>query len=87
MAEAGKEAYAVFDSEDGSLTFFVDDEGKYTDGEIIGTKTYWTGIEERHYGENAIPWADYRLSILSVNFNNRISPISLAYWFNLCRNL
>ena len=88
MAAEGKEAYAVFDSSDGSLTFFVDDEEKYTNGEVIGTKTYWTGIEEDTYGvPNRVPWHNYLSSILSVSFNNEISPVSLLYWFSYCENL
>ena len=39
------EAYAVFDSEDGSLMFFRAPGGSYTNLQTDGTKTYYTGVE------------------------------------------
>ncbi len=36
-----EEAYAVFDSSDGSLMLFRGETGAYEDGQTMGTKTYY----------------------------------------------
>ena len=83
----GLEVYAVFDSADGSLTFFKDDMGKYTNNQVVGTKTYWMGIESLNpIGTSQIPWYSKRTSIQLVTFEDTISPISTAYWFYGCNN-
>lgn len=81
------EAYTVFDSSDGSLTFFRDDEGKYSNGYTDGTKTYYTGFETAIYDEYPFaPWYNKHNSITSVSFENQIRPLSTAYWFVECQN-
>ena len=81
MALTG-EAYAVFDSADGSFKFFRDEEGKYTQQQVIGTKTYYTGIETSTYtSASQVPWYDQRHSVQSVIFEDTIKPISNANWF------
>lgn len=77
------EAYAVYDSADGSLTFFRDNYGKYTNKQVDDTKTYYAGIETRRSGstsENA-PWYPNAANIDTVIFDGVIKPISTAYWF------
>lgn len=44
------QAYAVYDSEMKILTFFRDEENKYTDGQTDGVKTYYTGFEFQNAG-------------------------------------
>lgn len=78
------ETYAVFDSADGSLKFFRDDAGKYSNGDTDGTKTYYTGIETTNYNyadRTDIPWYSNRASVTSVTFEDEIRPISTACWF------
>lgn len=77
------EAYAIFDSSNGSLKFFRDDEGKYTNGQTDGTKTYYTDIETTNYASQpAVPWYSLSSDITSVTFEDKIKPRSTAYWFN-----
>lgn len=64
------EAYAVFDSSDGSLTIFRDEVGKYTDGQIAGTKTYYAGIEDIE-GERSPKWSG---SITKVIIEDTFRP-------------
>lgn len=76
------EAYAVFDSADGSLTFFRDDEGKYTQGQTEDTKTYYTGIETDTYTKaTEPPWSAVRGDITSVEITDVFKPISLNFLF------
>ena len=72
------QAYAVFDSSDGSLTFFRDTEGKYIDMETEGTKTYYTGFET--IGKNA-PSFSSNTGIKIVTFKDEIRPNALFKWF------
>lgn len=79
------EAYAVFDSSDGSFTFFRDTPGKYTDGQVSETKTYYTGFEDIT-GTTAPSWYDskkYRQknTIKTVVFKDKTSPKTCYYWF------
>lgn len=81
------EAYAVFDSADGSLTFFRDNEGKYTQGQTDGTKTYYTGIETTNYTNySQLPWHSNRANVQSVIFQDPIKPVSTAGWFYFMSN-
>ena len=76
------EAYAVFDSADGSLTFFRDEKNKYRNGQTSGTKTYYTGIETSTYSTTTdVPWDSKSSLIKSVNTKDKIKPISTACWF------
>lgn len=82
------EAYAVYDSSDQSLTFFRDVADKYTNKQVIGTKTYYTGIEKNIYAsDNIVPWTGNLKSIKTVNFTNTIKPKSMYRWFATCTNL
>ena len=83
-ADVTPEAYAVFDSSDGSFTFFRDTPGKYTDGQVSGTKTYYTGFED--ITEYAYPsWLDsnygQKNTIKTVAFKDEIQPKTCYYWF------
>ena len=81
------EAYAVFDSSDGSLTFFRDTPGLYTNNQVDGTKTYYTGIETTNYASASdISWYSNRTSITSIVFEDEIRPVSTALWFNRMSN-
>ena len=79
------EAYAVFDSSDGSFTFFRDDKGKYTDGQVDGTKTYYTGFEDIT-GKTTPSWYDSdnskpKNTIKTVVFKDKIKPKTCYRWF------
>ena len=79
--------YAVFDSTDGSLTF-KREAGTYTNGEEVGTKTYYTGFENTKYSsENQVPWFGKRFGIKKVDFQATVAPVSCGYWFYECENL
>ena len=88
LRAASGEAYAVFDSATGKLTFFRGTAGQYSNGQVVGTKTYYTGIETMNAQSNGqIPWADKRESITSVDFADTIAPKSTRYWFYGCTQL
>ena len=79
------EAYAVFDSSDGSFTFFRDTPGKYTDGQVSGTKRYYTGFEDIT-GVTAPSWYDsdnseQKNTIKTVVFRDKIKPKTCYRWF------
>lgn len=79
------EAYAVFDSSDGSFTFFRDIAEKYTDGQVSGTKTYYRGFEDIT-GKTAPSWYDsdrdkQKNTIKTVVFKDKISPETCYEWF------
>jgi len=80
------DAYAVFDSSDGSFTFFRDIKGKYTDGQVSGTKTYYTGFEDIT-GETDPSWynSGYHVqknTIKTVAFKDKIKPKTCYDWFS-----
>ena len=80
------EAYAVFDSSDGSFTFFQDTKGKYTDGQVVGTKTYYTGFEDIT-GETNPSWCDsssgdLKVVVKTVTFKDKIKPKTCHDWFS-----
>ena len=80
------EAYAVFDSSDGSFIFFRDDKGKYTDGQISGTKTYYRGFEDIT-GKTYPSWYDsfyyaQKNRIETVAFKDKIQPKTCYGWFS-----
>lgn len=76
-----KEAYAVFDSSNGVLSFFKDDEGKYSQGQVIDTKTYFTGVENTQ-GGTSVPWYMLEDSVSQIEFLDPIKPASTANWFS-----
>ena len=86
----GGQAFAVFDSSDGSLCFFRDDEGAYENGQVNGTKTYYTDFESVYgYSESDLKWRDVKSSVKSVAIRQGdvITPKSMAYWFKDMSNM
>ena len=82
------EAYAYYDSSDTSLNFIRLEKNKYTNGQVVGTKTYYKGIETLNAtADTDIPWDDRKSDITTVNFLSEIQPISTAYWFSLATEL
>lgn len=81
----GDEAFAVFDSADGSLKLFRDEAGTYSNGQVVGTRTYYTGIETAT-GLAEPKWKDMAGSIssFSIEDGDVIKPGTLSLWFNNC---
>ena len=76
------EVYAVFDTTDNSLVFFRDQAGEYTNGEVIGTKTYYAGIETA----TTVLWrTSVRRLVEHVEFETNVAPASTAYWFAMSK--
>ena len=80
----GFEMYASFTSRTGELKIFKDFAKKYTDGQIIDTTTYWTGIEDI-VGETSPKWYSKRTSILTVNIIDEFSPKTAYQMFEYCK--
>ena len=77
------EAYAYYDSSETSLNFVRLEKNKYTNGQVVGTKTYYKGIETLNAAAATdIPWTSRVNLITTVNFQSEIQPISTAYWFD-----
>ena len=91
VEELEGKAYAVFDSGTGTLTFFRDEAGKYTDKQVIGSKTYYTGFEEYDPPNPNTPsnpsWYNKRASVKTVVFQDVIRPLNLCSWFAGMSNL
>ena len=90
-ADVTLEAYAVFDSSDGSFTFFRDTKGKYKDGQVSGTKTYYTGFEDIT-GETNPSWCDsssghLKIEVKTVTFKDKIKPKTCYDWFSVAFSL
>jgi surface protein len=77
-------AFAVYSATDNSLRFY-----KSTDVPSIGD-TYnnlvvtavYTGIEYTTYNNSAdVPWREHSTDITTVTVENKISPVSLKFWF------
>ena len=86
-----KQAYAVYDSTDQSMTFFRDTAEKYTDGQVSGTKTYYTGFEDIT-GDTTPSWynsSKYRQknTIKTALFKDKIKPKTCCCWFNTAGSL
>ncbi|MBQ5440665.1 MAG: BspA family leucine-rich repeat surface protein, partial [Firmicutes bacterium] len=81
-------AYAVFDSSDGSLKLFRDEEGAYNDNQVEGTKTYYADIEVRNMALYA-PWFEKRNEIrsFSIKEGDTIRPDTCNSWFIGCTDL
>ena len=81
-------AYAVFDSSDGSLKLFRDEEGAYNDNQVEGTKTYYADIEVRNMALYA-PWFGKRNEIrsFSIKEGDTIRPDTCNSWFLGCTDL
>ena len=78
--------YASFDSSNGELRIFRDVSGKYTNNQVIGTKTYWTGVEDIT-GFTEPKWHDQRNNIQSVQIINKFSPKTAHLMFDGCNSL
>lgn len=91
VEELEGKAYAVLDSDTGTLTFFRDEAGKYTDKQTIGNKTYYTGFEEYDPPNPNTPnnpsWYNKRISVKKVVFQDVIRPLNLCNWFGGMSNL
>ena len=73
-------AYAVIDADTGIMTFFRDEEGKYTNLQEIGNKTYYTGFEE----STAFGWEGERnkyIYVKKIVFEDAVKPIKIGSWF------
>lgn len=82
------EAYAYIDTATNEMHFFRDDENKYTDGQVIGTKTYYTGIETTAYTMETLPtWLNQASVPTSAVFDDDIAPISTCAMFGMMPNL
>lgn len=80
------EAYAVYDSNDESLTIFRDEIGKYTDGQVVGTKTYYAGIEDITGNTNP-KWRDKISSVTKVIIKDIFRPKTAFNMFDAMTNL
>lgn len=80
------ESYAEFDSSTGTLRIFNDDSNKYTNGQVIGTKTYWTGID-KIAGETNPKWYDKRSNVTSVVIEDAFKPKTAYHMFDGMQNL
>ena len=78
------EAYAVFDSADGSLVFFRDEPGKYSEGQVEDTKTYFTGVETKTSG---FGWTSKNTNVTNIRFEDVAKPISTKEWFSNAGNI
>ena len=81
-------AYAVYDSNTTTLTFFRDYQDAYTNNQIIDTKMYFKDFQNSIFPNiSFIPWIRFSSSITKIEFNDVIKPLSTAYWFYGCTNL
>ena len=76
------EAYASYDSATTTFRMFTDEVGKYTNGQVIGTTTYYAGWED----ELNVPWKStsitWRPDVTTVRIDNVIHPVGMSDWFN-----
>ena len=79
-------AYAEFDSSNGQLRIFRDTEDLYTNGQTIGTKTYYTGIEEVT-GNSSPKWFAINYNIITVVIEDYFKPQTAAVMFDGCTDL
>lgn len=81
------EAYAVYDIDTKTLTFFRDEPNKYTDEEKVANKIYFTNLEGE---ENNYSWRSNhysRNSIEKIIFKDAVKPKSIVNWFEQMPNL
>lgn len=77
------QAYGVYDSSDYSFTFFRDENNKYYNNQVEGTKTYFTDFEDRLFSNyRDVPWADKNIKCKNVIFKDLIQPLDTSYWFS-----
>ncbi len=72
------QAYAVYDPNEKTLTFFRDEEGKYNNNTTVDGKIYYTNFESSTSNR---PWANKSSEIKKVIFNGAIRPLTLESWF------
>ena len=76
------QAYAVYDDSDKSLTFFRDEEGKYTNRQTIDNKTYYTDFENNeNYNNYTEGWEPFSYQIKKIIFKDAIKPKKIERWF------
>lgn len=78
------QAFAVYSADDNSLNFYkrydVPSAGNQFEGKTA-TAVY-TGIEDSDYSDrSAVPWADHKADIVTVEAVDTIRPKSMAWWF------
>lgn len=76
------EAYAVINRTDGTLTFFRDTPGKYTNKEEIDDKVYFTGLESANPSPDWAGTSTYTSLYDRVLMTGTIKPKNIDYWFN-----
>ncbi len=88
------QAYAVLDKDTGILTFFRDEENKYTNKQEIGNKIYFTGFEEHQSKEWYSSWSggwEYNYDLIpyikKIVFKDAIKPNNITGWFDELREL
>ena len=75
---------AIYSVDDNSLTYIVDTK-LYQAGETYNGKAItavYTGFETATYSETTVPWSEYETVIESVVFEDEITPVSTAYWYD-----
>ena len=73
------QAYAFYDSSNQTMKFFRDVEGKYVNGQIDGTKIYYTDFERL-----GTMWRwneDLNANVKTIIFEDSIKPINMDSWF------
>lgn len=79
-----KMAYAVYSADDNSLTFVKTTRNLKLNDKIYGKTitAFFDDFESKTYSSSTVPWGSYRDSIKSVEFKNKVSPVSTKWWFN-----
>lgn len=74
-------AYASYDSATTTFRVFVDEEGKYTNGQVVGTTTYYTGWEDTL---NALPWTSesWKGDVTTARIDDVIHPSKMDSFFS-----
>ena len=81
------EAYAVYDKEEKTLTFFRDEIGKYMPNQEIGSKKYYAGLEDIDFSVYSNGWNYIDNEIKTVVFKDAIKPKKIDGWFQNMINL
>ena len=81
----------MYSSDDHSLNFYKDrvapEVGSTYDGKVV--TAIYTGVETDQYeSASAVPWHEHATDITNVSVvDEKIKPVSTAYWFSGCSNL
>ena len=81
------EAYAVYDIDTKTLTFFRDEPNKYTNQEVIDNKVYFADFETKDYFDYWIYNQYSYQNIEKIVFQDAVKPKSIRYWFQEMPNL